>query len=77
MIFFLTDGDDPKLTPAQLEKIRTSAAGIVINAIEFGPGPKPEGDSFLADLARQNGGRYAYVDISKHGADKPPAESKR
>ena len=26
---------------------------IVVNAIEFGPGPKPEGASFLADLARQ------------------------
>ena len=46
VIFFLTDGDDPKLTPAQLAKIRHLAAGIVINAIEFGPGPKPAGDEF-------------------------------
>ena len=67
VIFFLTDADDPKLTPAQLEKIRHLAAGIIINAIEFGPGPKPAGDSFLAELARQNGGGYAYVDISKRG----------
>jgi hypothetical protein len=65
VIFFLTDADDPKLTPAQLKKIQHIAAGIIINAIEFGPGPKPEGDSFIADLARQNGGGYAYVDISK------------
>jgi hypothetical protein len=65
VIFFLTDGDDPKLTPAQLEKIQRMAAGIIINAIEFGPGPKPPGPSFLADLARQNGGGYAYVDMSK------------
>ena len=54
VIFFLTDGDDPKLTPAQVEKISRRAAGIVIHCIEFGPGPKPEGASFLADLARQN-----------------------
>jgi len=68
VIFFLTDGDDPKLTPAQLAKISHLAAGIVINAIEFGPGPKPPGASFLAALAQQNGGGYAYVDLSKHAA---------
>jgi hypothetical protein len=65
VIFFLTDGDDPKLSPRQLEKIRRLAAGIVINAIEFGPGPKPAGASFLAQLARQNGGGYAYVNVSR------------
>jgi hypothetical protein len=64
VIFFLTDADDPKLTLAQLEKIRHLAAGIIINAIEFGPGPKPTGDSFLAQLARQNGGGYTYVSLS-------------
>ena len=71
VIFFLTDGDDPKLSPAQLEKISRRAAGIIINCIEFGPGPKPEGASFLADLARQTAGRYAYVDLSKRRAAAP------
>jgi hypothetical protein len=75
VIFFLTDADDPKLTAAQLEKIRHLAAGIIINAIEFGPGPKPGGDSFLAELARQNGGGYAYVDLSQHSANSPAAKS--
>jgi len=74
VIFFLTDADDPKLTPAQLAKIRHRAAGIIINAIEFGPGPKPAATSFLADLARQNGGKYVYIDISKYKADKPRAK---
>ena len=64
VIFFLTDADDPKLSPAQLEKIRHLAAGIIINAVEFGPGPKPDRASFLAELARQNGGGYTYVDLS-------------
>jgi hypothetical protein len=68
VIFFLTDADDPKLSPAQLAKIRHLAAGIIINAVEFGPGPKPAGKSFLADLAGQNGGKYAYIDISKRKA---------
>ena len=71
VIFFLTDGDDPKLTPAQLEKINRRAAGTIIHCIEFGPGPKPEGASFLADLARQNAGRYVYVNVSKHHAATP------
>ena len=69
VIFFLTDGDEPKLTTAQLEKIRRLAAGIIINAIEFGPGPQPAEPSFLTHLAQQNGGGYVYVDSSKYDAD--------
>ncbi len=70
VIFLLTDADDPVLEPAQLAKIRHIAAGIIINAIEFGSGPKPAERSFLADLARQNGGGYVYVDVSKLDAGK-------
>jgi hypothetical protein len=69
VIFFLTDGDDPQLTPAQLEKIQHLAASIIINAIEFGTGPRPAGPSFLVDLARQNGGGYVYVDLTKYGSN--------
>lgn len=68
VIFLLTDGDEPKLTAAQFLLIRRLAAGAIIHTIEFGSGPKPEGGSFLAVLASQNGGKYAYVDISKHAA---------
>ncbi len=75
VIFFLTDGDDPKLTSSQLEKIRHMAAGIIINAVEFGPGPKPQQPGFLPELARQNGGGYVYVNISKRRTDSPPAKS--
>jgi hypothetical protein len=70
VIFFLTDADDPKLSAAQLAKIRRSAAGTIINTIEFGPGAKPKGSNFLEDLAKQNGGRYIYIDISKYNAKK-------
>ncbi|MBU4271302.1 MAG: VWA domain-containing protein [Planctomycetes bacterium] len=77
VIFLLTDADDPILEPAQLAKIRHTAAGIIINAIEFGPGPKPARPSFLADLARQNGGGYAYVDASKFDAGKAPGNPGR
>jgi hypothetical protein len=74
VIFFLTDADDPKLTSAQLAKISRLAAGIIIHAIEFGPGPKPKEESFLAALARQNGGKYAYIDISKHKTGRRPGK---
>ncbi len=70
VIFLLTDADDPVLDAAQLAKIRDVAAGIIINAIEFGPGPKPAGRSFLAVLAGQNGGGYKYIDITKYDAAK-------
>jgi hypothetical protein len=63
VIYFLTDADDPKLTPRQLEKIRHLAAGIIIHTIRFGEGPRAKGDDFLIDLASQNGGQHADVDI--------------
>ncbi len=65
VIFFLTDADEPPLTRSQLDRIQRLAAGITIHAIEFGPGPKPEGKTFLAVLAGENAGQYTYVDISK------------
>jgi hypothetical protein len=65
VIFFLTDADQPELTTAQLANIaKRNRKGTVINTIEFGSGP-PLGENFLMKLARQNGGAYTYVDISK------------
>jgi hypothetical protein len=74
VIFFLTDADDPRLSPAQLAKIRHLAAGIIINSIEFGSRPKPAGTSFLDTLAAQNAGKYAYIDISKRKPAAPLAK---
>jgi hypothetical protein len=65
VIFFLTDADEPKLWPAQLEKIRRRAGGVTINCIEFGLGPQQDPNNFLVRLAQQNGGRHAYVDTSR------------
>jgi hypothetical protein len=70
VIYFLSDADDPKLTAKQLAKIRNLAAGTIINCVEFGPGAKPEGTTFLETLAKQNGGGYVYIDISKYKIDK-------
>jgi hypothetical protein len=65
VVFFLTDADEPQLTPGDLQKIRQMNRGAAIHAIEFGYGPPRGGDNFLVRLARENGGQHAYVDISK------------
>ncbi len=67
-IFFLTDGDEPRLSDAQLQKVRRAAGGVSINTIEFGAGPKSGPPSFLVKLAAQNEGKYVYVDISRLGS---------
>jgi len=77
VIFFLTDGDDPKLTRRDLDQVQRMAFGIAIHAIEFGPGPRPDGPSFLATLAEENGGRYAYVDLSKDPQRRTEAPGRR
>ena len=65
VIFLLTDGDDPKLSPREMEKIRQWLEGIRLNIIEFGPGQAPEQESFLKELARRIGGGYIYVDTTE------------
>ena len=64
VLFFLTDADEPQLTPAELDKIRSLNARTMINAIEFGAGPQRNRSNFLTRLANQNGGQHAYVDIT-------------
>ncbi len=68
-IFFLTDAAEPGISSAQLHRIRQRNAGrSTIHTIEFGQGPPSNAESFLAKLARENGGAYAYVDITRPGA---------
>jgi hypothetical protein len=71
VIFFLTDADQPELSPTQLRRIvERNRRGTVINAIEFGSGP-PLGENFLSRLAQQNGGSYRYVDITRPASGRP------
>lgn len=65
VVFFLTDAAYPQLSAAELDEVRRSNAGTVINTIEFGAGPLVGGNNFLMKLARQNDGRHAYVDVTK------------
>jgi hypothetical protein len=65
VIFFLTDADQPQLSDGQLAKIHRDASGIVIHTVEFGMGPQEDPNNFLVKLARQNGGKHVYKDITK------------
>lgn len=69
VIFFLTDARIPRLSGPQLSVIRDRAqrAGTTIHAIEFGAEALAPTDSFLRDLAAQNGGQYQYVDVRELG----------
>ncbi len=76
VIFFFSDAGDPKLNTQQLKKLQERSAGVIINAVEFGVGPPPAEESFMAVVARQSGGNYTYVDITESAKDSPtPAEN--
>ncbi|HUG18832.1 MAG TPA: hypothetical protein VMM56_07620, partial [Planctomycetaceae bacterium] len=66
VIFFLTDAQQPKLEPAELDDIKKmNRGGARIHCIEFGKGKELNLDNFLKKLARQNGGTHGYRDVSK------------
>jgi Mg-chelatase subunit ChlD len=65
VIFFLTDADDP-MSPAELAEIAQAngRAQAAICVIEFGRRQSPSPGNFLAELARQSGGQYGYVNTA-------------
>lgn len=66
VIFLLTDADDPKLSAQQLDDIRRiNKRRTSINVVEFGIKADLSSDSFLKKLARQNGGKHFYRDLTK------------
>jgi Ca-activated chloride channel family protein len=64
VIFFLTDADEPRLSDAELRKIKDRNRGTSINTIEFGSGPSSGQYSFLQKLAAQNDGKHVYLDVT-------------
>jgi Ca-activated chloride channel family protein len=68
VIFFLTDGGEPGLTPRELAELRAkNQARSRIHCVQFGVGPEvasATAASFLRKLAAQNGGDYAYRDVT-------------
>ena len=64
VIFFLTDADDPVISPKELEQIQRANGGSIIHVIEFKPGPDQHKGDFLRRLAEQNRGQFKYVDTT-------------
>ena len=65
VVFFLTDADEPRMSEKQLARVRRLNRGATINTVEFGYGAQRSAENFLVELARGNGGKHVYVDVSK------------
>lgn len=66
VVFFLTDGHDTPPTVADLDRIRRLNGGKSrVHCVEFGQGALLTPITWLRTLARQNGGRYKYVDVNQ------------
>jgi hypothetical protein len=68
VIFFLTDANEPRLSADDLREIRRRNPSATINTIEFGVGPPIGSYNFLQQLAAENRGQHAYVDVTRLGA---------
>lgn len=65
VIYFLTDGDQPRLSRLDLQKIRrNNRSSASIHVIEFASGARESRDlSWLQLLASQSRGKYNYIPI--------------
>lgn len=63
VIFFLTDADEPSLSPRELKTVQRLNRGCTIHTIEFGLGPQRSKQNFLVQLAAQNFGQHVYINI--------------
>ena len=64
VIYFLTDGDEPELSPAQLAEIRRLAGGLTIHVVKFGEGIlSSRGPTWLERLASPSNGEYREINI--------------
>ncbi len=62
VIYFLTDGDEPELSPAQLAEIRRLAGSLTIHVVKFGDGTlSSRGPTWLERLAHQSNGEYREI----------------
>ncbi len=73
VVFFLTDGQEPQVTPAELQHIRRLNRHARIHCIEFGEGTRTTGPdgidpgNWVQKLALENGGQYIYRDVRRFG----------
>lgn len=66
VIFLLTDGGVPGMSPSQVKRVVERTAGVsTIHSFEFGLGKPSADNEFLRALAEATGGSYAFLDLSK------------
>lgn len=66
VIFLLTDGGDPVLSHPEMVRVLRKARGrSSIHCVEFGSRPRDGEENFLHRLARETGGSYRHVDVSR------------
>ncbi|HQX50626.1 MAG TPA: hypothetical protein PLR25_12000 [Planctomycetaceae bacterium] len=64
VIYFLTDGDEPELSPGQLAEIRRLTSSMTLHVIKFGDGTlSSRGPSWLERLANQCNGEYREITV--------------
>ncbi len=73
VIFFLTDGQQPRLSRNQIRSLtaRAAASGTSISVVEFGTGRAVASGNWLRALADDNGGGYRYFDVRGGRIDAP------
>lgn len=73
VIFFLTDGQQPRLSRNQIRSLtaRAAAGGTSISVVEFGTDRAAVSDNWLRALAKDNGGGYRYFDVRGGSIDAP------
>ncbi len=66
VLFFLTDGGAPPLSYPQMVQVLKRARGqTTIHCIQFGRGRLGDDEDFMQRLARETGGSFRYVDVSR------------
>lgn len=64
VIYFLTDGDEPEVSPAQLAEIRRLAGSLTIHVVRFGDGTlSSRGPTWLERLASLSNGEYGEINV--------------
>ena len=66
VLFFLTDAEDPSLSPSDLKAVQRLAdqSLTTIHAIQFSIGPATNDGGWIRELAENNRGTYKYVDVT-------------
>ena len=64
VIYFLTDGDESELSPAEMAQVRQLSRSITIHVIKLGDGTLSSlGRSWLERLAHQSHGEYREITV--------------